>query len=445
MIFPRAERGTAMKLNAHAIRTQQLDPDKSEAIFFDDELAGFGLRLRKHGSRSFVFQYKLGAKQRRMSLGIATALNVAAVRKSAERLHARVKLGEDPAADKAEAKAGAAKTFKAATADYLDKRNPDIKDKHGKPREGVMRSRSFRNLKRHLLRDAKPLHQLQLAKIKRADIAPVLTATSRDCGAPTANRVRTSLMSFFGWAVEQSLAETNPVIGTSLNKETSRDRVLLPAELRAIWAALPDDHFGSIMKLLALTGQRADEIASLGWSEIHGNMIVLPKERTKNSRPHVVPLSQAAFAIIEKQMARANGDGSARDLVFGIGRAGFSGWSNCKKRLAAKIKETLGKELPRWTPHDLRRTFATYIGGGLPAHELEKLKGHDREMASGLKIPPHVREAILNHVSGFKAGVAGVYDRSDYGPEKRTALDRWAEHLLAIVGDRTSNVTPIRA
>ena len=59
-------------------------------------------------------------------------------------------------------------------------------------------------------------------------------------------------------------------------------------------------------------------------------------------------------------------------------------------------------------------------------------------------MPPHVIEAILNHVSGAKAGVAGTYNRSTYEPEKRTALDRWAEHLLAIIGNRASNVMPLR-
>jgi branched-subunit amino acid ABC-type transport system permease component len=92
----------------------------------------------------------------------------------------------------------------------------------------------------------------------------------------------------------------------------------------------------------------------------------------------------------------------------------------------------------------LRRTFATYAGGGLPAHELEKLKGRDKEMAKGLGVQPHVIEAVLNHVSGHKAGVAGTYNRSTYEPEKRIALDRWADHLMAIVEGRASNVTPLR-
>jgi hypothetical protein len=92
----------------------------------------------------------------------------------------------------------------------------------------------------------------------------------------------------------------------------------------------------------------------------------------------------------------------------------------------------------------LRRTFATYAGGGLPAHELGRLSKSEQEMARGLEIQPHVIEAILNHVSGHKAGVAAIYQRGTYEREKRIALDLWADHLLAIVEGRVSNVTPLR-
>src|SRR5208282_4506284 len=108
-------------------------------IFFDDELPGFGLRLRERGSRSFVFQYKLGAKQRRMALGEATALNLAGVRKTAEKLYARVKLGQDPASDKAEAQAKAVHTFKAAADKYLEQCRARL------------RERTYPDLERHLL------------------------------------------------------------------------------------------------------------------------------------------------------------------------------------------------------------------------------------------------------------------------------------------------------
>jgi len=421
-----------MKLSPQAVRTARLPAGKSEAILFDDDVPGFGLRLRQQGSRTFIFQYKLGTKQRRMALGAATALGVVKVRKVAEQLHARVKLGEDPASDKAEARAGAARTFKAVADEYLDQRRDDVS-------KGRLRERSYPDLERHLLKYSKPLHELQLAKISRADIASVLVLVTKNSGAVTANRVRTTLSGFFSWAMGRGIADINPVIGTARHEERSRDRVLTPAELRAIWNALGDDDFGTIIKLLALTGQRAGEITGLSWSEIADGAIVLPGERTKNHRPHIIPLSSAAAAIIDARPKRVD-----RDLVFGRGQNLFSGWSKCKEQLDTKIKSATGKSLPHWTPHDLRRTFATYAGGGLSEHDLKKIPTRDKGAASGLGIQPHVVEAILNHISGTRGGVAGVYNRSTYAAEKKTALDLWADRLMAIVEDRVSNVTPLR-
>jgi integrase len=408
-----------MKLSPHAVRTAELEPGKTEQIFFDDDVPGFGLRLRKQGSRTFIFQYKLGTKQRRMALGAATALGITNVRKIAERLHARVKLGEDPASDKAEAKASASRTFKVVADQYLEQRRDDLS-------KGRLRERTYPDLERHLLKHSKPLHELQLAKISRADIASVLVSITKNSGSVTANRVRTTISTFFSWAMGQGITDTNPVIGTARHEERSRERVLAPAELRLIWNALDDDDFGAIIKLLALTGQRAAEIAGLSRPEIADGAIVLSGERTKNHRPHIVPLSEAAAAILEARPKRDN-----RELLFGRGEKPFSGWSN-------------SKAIPHWTPHDLRRTFATYAGGGLPEHQLKKLSLQDQEAAVGLGIQPHVIEAALNHVSGHKAGVAGTYNRSTYAREKKAALDLWADRLMAIVEDRVSNITPLR-
>jgi integrase len=219
---------------------------------------------------------------------------------------------------------------------------------------------------------------------------------------------------------------------------------LVPAELRVIWKALPDDQYGAIIKLLLLTLQREGEIAGLRRSELHDTVAILPEERTKNGRAHVVPLSDAAIEIIDAQPIRTTEDGKPRDLIFGFGPGPFSGWSKSKGRLDDKIEEEAGAPLPNWTLHDLRRTAATYIGGGLPAHQLAKLSPRDKKLAEGLKVQPHVREAILNHVSGYRAGVSGVYDRSTYEREKRQALDLWAGHLLAIVEARESNIASIR-
>ena len=402
-----------MKLTAKSVRTAPLQAGKSEVIVFDDDVPGFGLRLRDGGSRTLVFQYKLGAKQRRIALGSVSAIDFAETRKTAEKLYARVRLGEDPAGDKAETKAKAHRTFEPVAEDYLARQQENI------------RERSFADVQRHLRKHASPLHRLNLEKITRADIASCITSVRKNSGAVTGNRVRATLSAFFGWAIGEGILDTNPVVGTNRTEEKPRERVLSPTELRVIWRALAADHFGSIMKLLMLTGQRAGEIAGLRWSEVEGNSIVLPGERTKNHRAHIVPLSDAALEIVTAQPKRVAPDGKLRDLIFGIAEGPFSGWSNSKNALDTAIKKELGEGLPHWTPHDLRRSFATHA-------------------ADKLGIQPHIIEAVLNHVSGHRAGVAGIYNRAAYEPEKRAALDRWAEHLMAIIEGRESKVVPLR-
>jgi integrase len=420
-----------MKLTATTVKTAQIERGKSEQIFFDDDVPGFGLRLRDGGSKNFIFQYKLGGrggKHRRMALAKATAVTIGDARKTAEKLYARVRLGEDPATDKVEAQRQASETFKPNADEFLEV----LRERY--------RPRAFKEIERHLTKHAKPLHQTQVAKITHRDIADLIVVVTKQSGPVTANRLRTSLSTFFAWLIQRGRAPANPVINVEKNPEKSRDRVLAPAELRLIWNALEDDQYGSIVKLLALTGQRASEVAGLCWSEIHDDQIILPEERTKNGRPHVLPLSEAAAEIIEQQPKRDD-----RDLIFGRGEGAFSGWSKSKERLDLRITEANGgKPIAPWVPHDLRRTLATYLGGGLPEHQLKKLPPKDSDAASGLGIEPHVIEAVLNHVSGTKAGIVGVYQRGTYPREKKAALDLWADRLLAIVGNRKSNVTALR-
>jgi integrase len=414
-----------MKLMATTVRAAKIEPGKSETIYFDEDVPGFGLRLRAGGSQTFVFQYKIGNKQRRLALGKATALNLTEVRKLALQHYASVKRGEDPASDKAEARRQASETFKSCLDQYLEA----LRKRY--------RPRSFKEIERHLTKHAKPLHHMPLAKISRRDVATIIVALTNAAGGPTANRVRSSLSAFFTWSMQRGIAETNPVIGTEKNEEKSRDRVLTPAELRLIWNALEDDHYGSVIKLLALTGQRANEIGGLRWGEIHDGQIILPGERTKNARPHVLPLSEAAAAIIAQQP-------KGGDFIFSNAERGFTNWTRGKERLDERVATANGgNPIPHWTPHDLRRSFATYAGGGLPEH-LKKVPAQDRDFTDGLGIEPHVIEAVLNHYSGSKAGVAGVYNRSTYAREKKAALDLWADRLLAMVSGRKSNVAPLR-
>jgi integrase len=396
-----------MKLTKVNIAKITVDQGKAEKLVFDDDVPGFGLRVHAGGTAVWFFQYRIGTQQRRMKLGSAKAISALDARKSASQLHARVSLGQDPAAQKIEARTKAVETFGSILQPYLMRKKGEVKP------------RAYEEIERHLLKHAKPLHGSQLAAIDKRRAATLLTGLAATSGPNLANSVRASLSSFYGWAMREGLAEANPLIGTNKAAVSgSRDRVLADDELRSIWAALGNDPYGDILKLLALTGQRRDEIGSLRWSEVNFDkgMIELPAERTKNSRPHDVPLSDAALAVLK---ARPRLAGS--EYVFTTGQNGFKGWSNYKTNLDGRIASK-GAIAP-WRLHDLRRTAATRM--------------------ADIGVLPHIVEAVLNHVSGHKAGVAGVYNRAEYGEPKRVALQRWAERLASIVSGEPTKVVAI--
>lgn len=392
-----------MKLTQPTINRLALPPGKSDAIFFDDDVPGLGLRLRGGGKRSWIFQYGIGAKQRRMTLGIAPALTLAAARKTATELYAHVRLGEDPAASKREGQRRAADTVEAVLRLYLPEKRQ------------TLAPRSCVELERHLLRYAKPLHGLGAALVSRRDIGNLLAAIAASSGSPTANAARASLSAFFAWCMARGLVEQNPVIGTHVAPMHPRTRVLSLAELSAVWRACEDNAYGAIVKLLILTGQRRDEIGGLRFGEICEGIIALPASRAKNKQAHAIPLSAPAQAILA-------GRSQMSDFVFGT--QAYTSWSRGKYLLDAALA-ALGEKFEPWTLHDLRRSTATGM--------------------AELGVAPHIVEAVLNHVSGHKAGVAGVYNRATYEKEKRAALATWADHVLAAVEGRPATVVPMRA
>lgn len=384
-----------MKLTQTSVARITLPAGATDKIFFDDDLEGFGLRVRKGGSRKWVYHYRQGGIQRRHTIGSTAVFDVDEARRRARKVQVAVDDGKDPAADKVARRAAAGLVFSTVMDDYLAARQRDMKP------------RSHEESSRHLKKHWKPLHGLAIGSVSRPVVAARLRDIQTKSGAVAANRARSTLSAMFTWAIGEGLCDLNPVMGTNKNEESERERVLSDVELGAIWKAAPDNDYGRIVRLLMLTAQRREEIGGLLWSELEGEgrtaLIALPSHRTKNSRQHDVPLSKAALAELDR-CEKVKG----RDLVFGQGEGGYSGWSRSKDALdeAAKLKEA-------WTLHDLRRTAATRM--------------------ADLGVQPHVIEAVLNHVSGHKAGVAGIYNRSTYAAEKRAALDLWANHLMVAV------------
>lgn len=412
-----------MELTKANLPKIKLPAGKSEHIEWDTRLEGFGLRIREGGSRKWIVQYKLGKKQRRVTFGNAKSLTPDQARNGwtdadgrewdgASQLLAKVKLGHDPAADKAIARSAAGDVFEVMARAFLERQ------------KAKLRTSSYEATERYLMARCVALHGLPVGKINRATVSQCLTGIADKHGPVSADRARAALSKFFAGMLKSGWEGSNPVIDTdTYSTAEARDRVLSDAELAAVWTKAPDSDYGRIVRLLILTGCRRDEIGSLRWSEIEAlddsgrALIALPGERTKNHRQHDVPLSADAAAILRGIPKRAD-----RDLVFGEGEGGFSGWSRAK----AVLDKKLGNAVKPWTLHDLRRTAATRMADA--------------------GVQPHIVEAVINHVSGHKAGVAGIYNRAAYTTEKRQALDVLASYVrTALAKAEGGNVTRLRA
>jgi integrase len=370
---------------------------------WDTVVQGFGVRRQKDGAYYYLRFRRNGVQYMRSIGRHGSPWTPELARNEAKKLLGLAVSGNDPFT-----KSVPAEAFGHEVRRYLTKR------------KSALKRRTFEELERHLTNHALPLHRLRLSELDRRTIALRLAEVETASGPTARNRVRASLSTFFNWAVREGLLNANPVTGTARADERgARERVLTQEELAGLWSVLPAEgngQFADIVRLLLLTGQRREEIGSLRWSEVDPDrgLIILPSERTKNRRQHEVPLSRQALAILERQPNR-----KGREHIFGIGEAGFSGWSNCKARLdrailtKRKTADRRAKPLPSWHLHDLRRTAATGM--------------------AELGVLPHIIEAILNHVSGHKAGVAGIYNRAKYADEMRSALQRWADHIDALI------------
>jgi integrase len=388
-----------MEFTSETIAALSLPADKSDQIWFDDTLPGFGIRLRAGGKRAWIIQYRLASRQRRVTIGDARKVKLRAARAEAEKRFAEVTLGRDPQAEKQAEKAKAALTVGPLVDKYLALKKTKV------------RKNTFVADERYLTHYWKPLRSLPVESVTRRMVAGRLNEIITERGSTAAARARQSLSAFFSWAIREGMVDGNPVIGTNdpASHIDARDRVLTADELRSIWLTCEDDDFGRIVRLLTLTGCRRDEIGGLRWSEIdlERGVLTVPGTRTKNHHTLILTLPPAALSILCSTSRRGD-----RDYVFGIRGGAYSAWSYSTLALNARIVKIGGAVAP-WRLHDLRRTAATGM--------------------AELGIAPHVIEAILNHRSGHRAGVAGIYNRATYDAEIKRALAIWADHMLTLV------------
>jgi integrase len=385
-----------MKLTKATIGGLTLPADKQDAIFFDEEMRGFGIRVRAGGKRTWVVQYQLdGHQQRRLTIGRVDLFTPDEARKIAREHLAKARLGQDPQREKEIARSEARITLGAVAARYL------------KAKQEELRPNTYREVARYLHSHWWSLHGMPLHRITRRDVAVQLSVLVQDSGPAAAMRARVALSSLFAWAIGEGLVDDNPVSGTNRPTLRSRERVLSDAELIEVWKACPDDDYGRIIRLLILTGARRQEVSGMRWSELdpERGTWTIPAERTKNGRVHVLPLPPMAWEMIGAVPHRAG-----IDHLFGRSRGGERGYVTFH-RGKATLDGLL--TLPHWTVHDLRRSAATGM--------------------AEIGIQPHIVEAVLNHASGHKSGIAGIYNKATYENEMRAALAMWADHVRSIV------------
>ena len=408
--FPSAsQEGGTMKLSDTAAKLS-IPSGKAEHFEWDDATAGFGLRLRKKAdnsvARTWVFQYRSpkNGETKRITFGSPDTLRAKDARTHAHKLRAQVNLGHDPQVEKQNARSQARDSFKKVVAEYLERRAAQVASRQ-------LASASYEQIECSLTKHLGDLNPHPIREITQQQIARALGKIEAGIAA---NRARSWLIHFFGWAMREGIVQSNPAINTNrrVEKESPRTRVLSDAELAAVWNACGDDDYGRIVRLLVLTGQRRDEIGSLTWDEIDtdANVLNLSGTRTKNGREHTVPLPPRALDIL-RAMKRGE-----RAHVFGIGNGGFQGWSRAKLALDRRIAAAWpvdAKSFDHWTVHDLRRTVASGM--------------------ARLNVNLPVIEKVLNHQSGSFAGIVRVYQHHEFAAEKRDALNRWAAHVVGLV------------
>jgi integrase len=244
--------------------------------------------------------------------------------------------------------------------------------------------------------------------------------------------MRDAVGSMFGWLLTHRRIPVDPTVGVRRPAASeARKRTLDNSEIRLFWqaTAVIGQPFEACLRLLLLTGCRLNEIAQMRWSELNDDLSVLtlPPERVKNGQQHIVPLPPLAQGILRNMPKIENSP-----FVFTTtGTSPTGSWSRVKRALDEHMLKFARKErgddvvIKPWVLHDARRTVATGL--------------------VDLGVSVDVTEQVLNHQSGTRASVAGIYIRSKLEPEKKAALERWARHIDGVVSGKVAKVVDLDA
>lgn len=380
-------------------RIRSLRPEKSRYEAWDTE-PGFGLRIAPTGRKSFIYLYRFEGTPRRMTLGVYPRMSLADAREAVANAVKRLGKGADPGAEKIAARKALrdAESFAELAYEWVER--------WAKPKRKI-----WKEAQRQLEVDAIPAWGKRKAKsITRRDVIQLVEGIM-DRGSPVmANRTLSLIKQVFKFGVQRDIIDASPAaVVDKPAKEERRDRVLSEDEIRSFWfgldqAAMSED-VRIALKLCLVTAQRRAEVAGLSHSEIDGDWWTLPKERSKNGKPHRTYLSQLAKRLIK--------GASGQDYAFPSRSS--DGPIQPQTLIHALAKNRDKFDIPLFTVHDLRRTAATRMAEiGVPRFDIAK---------------------VLNHTD---QEVTAIYDHYAYDAEKKRALLKWGRRLQDILDGKKS-------
>jgi integrase len=391
----------AKALNVRTVESVKPAAERREIP--DGLLPGFYLVIQPSGSRSWAVRYRHHGHPCKYTIGRYPAIDLASARKLASAALRAVAEGRDPTQEKKQARPAKADDIEIVAAQFIERHC----SRSNRPRTAA---ETARLLEQHVL---PRLRGRSVREITRRDILDVLDRVV-DNGAPiSANRTLAAVRKLFNWCTSRDIIAVSPCAGVKPpTPERARDRVLSDDELVRVWRAAEKigGPFGALVQLLALTGQRRDEVAGMRWDELSpdAHLWTLPRGRVKTDQGHEVPLSAAATAILKSIPRIAD----SSFVLTTNGAAPSSGYSKGKRKLDA----LLPPDMPPWRLHDLRRTVASGMA------------------RLGVNLP--VIEKVLNHSSGSFAGIVSVYQKHGFADEKRTALDAWGQHVEKLLSGK---------
>jgi integrase len=389
--------------------------DRGHEDHWDDLVQGFGVRVNSAGRKTFILmaRYPGSKNPTRRALGqYENGMTLESARKKAGEWRQLLADGVDPQVDIQRKVREEARSRTDSFATVAEAYIAHIKR---------AKYRSARDVERCLEREfTARWAKRPIREIERRDVIEVLDAIVKRDAPYSAHNALAHLRSMFNWAVDRYALDISPcdrikpsrVIGT----KHARQRVLTDDELRKFWTATGDMGypFGSLTRVLLLTGQRRDEVGGARWREIDlkAKLWTIPPERFKSGVSHQVPLTDDVVAILETLP-------KGFDYLFSttLGRKPVSGFSKAKTILDQRMAPATP-----WVLHDLRRTVRTRL--------------------SALKVPDVTAEMVIGH---GRKGLQRVYDLHSFASEMREALTLWAGQLSDIVTPPPENVVKLKA